>query len=108
MTNIHATIGDFAFGAVDARATDRAFIWHLELFSGAVLDEFQNVRNYFCRRADENGVAGVDIEALDFVHIVESDFETVTPLICTGSESRTGDNAGAADADGDFAKESGF
>ena len=71
--NIHAAISDFAFCAVDARAADRAFVRHLELlFFGAVLDDFQNVRNYFAGALDENGVAGVDIEAFDFVHIVES------------------------------------
>src|SRR5579862_5873862 len=73
--NIDTAISDFAFGAVHARAADWAFVGHLELlFFGAVLDDLEDVRNYFASALDENRIAGVDVEALDFVHIVEGGF----------------------------------
>src|SRR4029077_20748112 len=103
-------ISYFAFGAVDARAAGWAFVRHLELlFFGAVLDNFQNVRNYFPGALDENGIAGVNVEAFDFVHIVEGGFGNGDAADLHRLENRKwGEHTGAADADGDFAKESGF
>ena len=108
--DIDAAIGYFAFGAMDARAAGWAFVWHLELlFFGAVLDDFQNVRNYFTGTLDENRIAGVDIEAFDFVHVVEGGFRNGYAADLYGLENREGsEHAGAADAYGDFSKESGF
>ncbi len=70
--NIDAAIGDFAFGAVDARAAHRALVRHLELlFFRAVLHDFQDVRNHFTGALDEHRIARVNVEAFDFVHIVQ-------------------------------------
>src|ERR1700746_2473346 len=69
--NVHTAIGYFAFRAMDARAADRALVRHLELlFFSAVLDDLEHVRNYFASALDENRITGVDVEALDFIHIV--------------------------------------
>ena len=73
--NIDAAIGDFTFSAVDASAADRTFVRHLELlFFSAVLDDLEHVRNHFTSAFDENRIAGVDVEAFDFIHIVEGGF----------------------------------
>src|SRR4029077_19861974 len=73
--NIDAAIGDFTFSAVNASAADRTFVRHLELFFfGAVLYDLEDVRNYFASALDENRIAGVDVEASDFIHIVEGGF----------------------------------
>ena len=73
--NIDAAIGDFTFRAVDASAADRTFVRHLELlFFGAVLDDLEDVRNYFASALDENRIPSVDVEAFDFIHIVEGGF----------------------------------
>src|ERR1700722_1645859 len=108
--NIDAAIGDFTFRAVDASAADRTFVRHLELFFfGAMLDDLEHVRNYFASALDENRIAGVNVEAFDFVHIVEGGFGNGDAADLDGLENRKwGQHAGAADADGDFAKESGF
>ena len=37
-----------------------------------MLHDFQDMRNYFSGPLDENRIAGVNVEAFDFVHIVES------------------------------------
>src|SRR5580700_2186245 len=108
--NIDAAIGYFTFGAMDARAADRALVRHLELlFFGAVLDDLQHMRDYFTGALDKNCVASVDVEAFDFVHIVESGLRNSDAADLHWLKDREGsEHAGAAHADGDFAKESRF
>ena len=69
-----------------------------------MLHDFQNVRNYFAGALDENRIAGVDVEALDFVHIVQSGFGNGDAADLHRLENgERGEHAGAANADGDFA-----
>src|ERR1700740_1394351 len=98
--HVDAAIGYFAFGAVDARAANRAFVRHLELlFFCSMLDDLEHVRNYFASALDENRIAGVDVEAFDFVHIVQSGFGNGDTADLHGLENRgRRENARAADA----------
>src|ERR1700757_627483 len=105
--NVDAAIGYFAFGAVDARAANRAFVRHLELlFFCSMLDDLEHVRNYFASALDENRIAGVDIEAFDFVHVMEGGLRNGEAADLHGLENRErGEHAGAADADCDLSEE---
>ena len=108
--DVDAAIGDFAFGAVDFGAADGAFIRHFEFFFFfAVLHHFQDVRDYFAGALDEHGVAGVDAEALDFVHIVQSGFRDGDAADLHRLENREGsEHAGAAYADFNLFEQRGF
>ena len=108
--DVDAAVGDFAFGVVDPHAADRTFFRHLEFFFFfAVLHYFQDVRDYFAGAFDQDCVAGVDAEPLDFVHIVQSGFGNGDAANLYGLENCEGsEDAGAAYADFNLFQERGF
>src|ERR1700757_4347690 len=55
--NVDAAISYFAFGAMDARAANRAFVRHLELlFFCSMFDDLEDVRDYFPGSLNENRI----------------------------------------------------
>ena len=77
---------------MNARAAHRALLRHRELlFFLAVLHHFQHVRNHFARPLHQHRVARVHVPAARTSSILCSvDFATVTPPICTGSNTANG------------------
>src|SRR5271170_703571 len=108
--DVDAAISDFAFGVMHAHAADRAFFGHLEFFFFfAVLHNFQDVGDYFAGAFDEDCVSGVDAEALDFVHVVQSGFGDGDAADLHRLENGEGsEDAGAAYADFNLFEERGF
>ncbi len=108
--DIHAAVGHFAFGAVDAHAADGTFLRHLEFFFFlAVLHHFQHVRDHFAGALDQHRIAGVDAEALHFVHIVQRGFGDGDAADLHRLENREGsEHAGAANADFNLFQQRGF
>src|SRR6202046_1904821 len=74
--NVDATVGGFAFSVMHAHSADRTFIRHFEFFFfRAMPDDFQDMRDDFSGTLDENGIAGMDIEAADFIEIMQRGFD---------------------------------
>src|SRR5947209_11982902 len=70
--SVYAAVGDFAFGAMDGAAALGTIFWHAEgLAVGALLGDFEDVRDHFAGALDEDGVADLQAEAIDFVHVVQ-------------------------------------
>src|SRR5208282_2811196 len=108
--NIDAAVGDFALGAVNARAAYGAVRGHLErLFFGAVLHYLQHVRDYFAGALDEDRITRVNIEPLDLVHVVQRGFHDGDAANLHRLENGEGrEHARAADADEDVLDDGGF
>src|SRR6267154_6768955 len=69
---VDAAVGYFAFGAMDGAAAFGTIFWHAEgLAIGAFFGDFEYVRDYFAGALDEDGVADLQAEAIDFVHVVQ-------------------------------------
>src|SRR6266576_3008639 len=69
---VYAAVGDFAFGAMDGAAALGTIFWHAEgLAVGTFLGDFEDVRDHFAGALDEDGVADLQAEAIDFVHVVQ-------------------------------------
>src|ERR1700722_12082328 len=108
--NVDATVGRFALGVMHAHPANRTLVRHLEFFFfRAVLHDFQNVGDDFSGAFDEDGIAGVDIEAADFVEIVQRGFDHSDAADLYRLENRErSQNTGAADADHNVAQQRGF
>src|SRR5712671_6886732 len=69
---VDAAVGYFAFSAVDGAAALRTIFGHAEgLAIGAFFGDFEDVGDYFAGALDEDGVADLQAEAIDFVHVVQ-------------------------------------
>ena len=108
--DIDAAIGDLLFVLVDARAANRALLRHFEFdFFRAVLHDAEDVRDDFACAFDEHRVARVDVEAADFVEIVERRFGNGDAADVDRLEDcERRENARAADADENLPYERGF
>ncbi len=70
---VDAAVSDFIFRLVNPAAAFRALFRHVErFFFLAMLHHLEHVRNHFAGALDEHGVAFVNIQPLDFVHVVQT------------------------------------
>ena len=108
--DVDAAVGGFAFDVMDVHATHRTFVRHFEFFFfGAVLHDFQDVRDHFAGALDQDRIAGVNVEAAHFIEIVQRGFHHGDAADLHRFKNREGSEyAGAADADHDFTQQCGF
>src|SRR3984957_8500341 len=108
--DVDAAIGGFAFGVMHVHAADRTIFRHLEFdFFGAMLYDFEDVRDNFAGAFDQDGVSSVNVEAANFIEIVQRGFDHGDAADLHRLENGEGrEHAGAADADHDFAQQCGF
>src|SRR5450755_4145282 len=69
---VHAAVSDLIFRFVDSAAALRTIRGHPEFFAvGTLFDHFQHMRDHFAGALDQHGVADLQSQAINLVHIVE-------------------------------------
>ncbi len=71
-SRIHAAVGHFSFNVMNRAATFRALFGHAKRLARLpFFRHFQHMRDHFAGALDQHGVANLQAQPLDFIHVVE-------------------------------------